>query len=182
MEKEVFLQGLHCSSLTGVETAAWSGCTRVEISGTALNCLLLVTGFHQPGFKMFAASLKPPSAISLPGTRLAPIMGTLSFSLWMQLGSHPIQAPHREFEKGKQSKTGEIQQLIWWSFHPSWELSPISHDNEDAAGRASLSWGVGLSLYSPKGHVLEGRSVDLETGVWCSCCDELNLPDCSALT
>lgn len=59
MEKEVFLQGLHCSSLTGVETAAWSGCTRVEISGTALNCLLLVTGFHQPGFKMFAASLKP---------------------------------------------------------------------------------------------------------------------------
>lgn len=125
---------------------------------------------------------QPPSAISLPGTRLAPIMGTLSFSLWMQLGSHPIQAPHREFEKGKQSKTGEIQQPIWWSFHPSWELSPISHDNEDAAGRASLSWGVGLSLYSPKGHVLEGRSVDLETGVWCSCCDELNLPDCSALT
>lgn len=121
---------------------SWAGRMRVEISGTAFNCLLLVTGLQQPGFKMLAASLKPPRAISLPGTRLAPITGTLSFSFWMQLGSHPIQPPRRELEKGKQNKTGEIQQPTWWSFHPSRELSPISHDNEDAAGRTSLSWGV----------------------------------------
>lgn len=65
--KRLFLKGLRCSSLTGVETVAWAGCMRVEISGTALNCPFLVIRFHWPGFKMLSASLKPPAAISLPG-------------------------------------------------------------------------------------------------------------------
>lgn len=33
----------------------------------------------------------------------------------------------------------------------------------------------GLSLCSPKGCALEGRRGDVETGIWWSCCGELNL-------
>lgn len=103
MEKDVFLQGLCCSSLI-VETAAWPGCMRVEISGTALNCPLLVTGSCWPGFKMLAASVKPLS--HLPWHWTGTDYGHLFIVILDSAGESPIQPSHREFEKGKEIKTG----------------------------------------------------------------------------
>lgn len=76
-----------------------------------------------------------------------------------QLGSHQSQPSHREFETGKGGKPGEIQQPIRWPFRPNWEL-PL-----ETTTRKRFSELLALGLGSPKGHALEGRSVDLETGV-----------------
>ena len=48
---------------------------------------------------------------------------------------------------------------------------PKNQDDKDAGGRASLSWGA--ESFSQEGHVLEDRRLDLETGMWWSCCSEL---------
>lgn len=88
-KRRFFLQGLRCSSLTGVEAAAWAGCMRVEISGTALNCPLLVTGFCWPEFQNVRCILETPR--HWVGTT----MTTFSSSFLIQLQSHPTQLPHR---------------------------------------------------------------------------------------
>lgn len=139
MEEEVFLQGLCCSLLIGVETAAWAGCMRVEISGTALHVPLLVIGFHQPGSNMLATPLTPLSAISPPGMGLAPMMTTFSLSFRIQLGSHLTQPFHRECEKGKERNQARFNNQYGGRFIQTGNSPPRNHDDKDAGGRASLS-------------------------------------------
>lgn len=58
--------------MTGVETAAWAGCMRAEISERPSPDPFCSLEFAGLGFKIFAASLKSLSAISPSGTGLAP--------------------------------------------------------------------------------------------------------------
>ena len=57
--------------MTGVETAAWAGCMRVEISEWPSTDPFCSMESVSLGFKIFVASLKSLSAISPSGTGLA---------------------------------------------------------------------------------------------------------------
>lgn len=144
-EKELFPQGLHCSSLLGVEAAAGAGCMRVESSGTALHCPLLVTGLHWTAFKMPAASLKPPLTIPPPGSGLAPIRATFSSSFGFSCGG-----THSAFPQSLEKVRKKNRILSMVAVPSRVGLSPRNH--EDAGGEASLSWGVEYVLLK-KSHV-----------------------------
>lgn len=114
------------------------------------------------GFKMFAASLKPLSAIFPPGTGLAPIMTTFSLSFWIQLGSHPTQPSHRVW-KSKRNNNRRDSTTNMVAVPSKLGTLPLKTRVMKTL-EGGLLWVEGLSLCSQKVHVLEGRKLDLRQG------------------